>query len=110
MSCDPMAATVNWLDAYRAGDLEEILGMFADNAVIHCDCGGQKTLTGKNALRAYWLDRLKRYPAFGLNDLKPKHGDVAISYITTSGIVGAVLTFDATGRIKSVSCGPAVRD
>jgi ketosteroid isomerase-like protein len=29
-----MAVAVDWLDAYRAGDLETILNMYADNAVI----------------------------------------------------------------------------
>ncbi|MGN8549542.1 nuclear transport factor 2 family protein [Bradyrhizobium sp. 13971] len=101
-----MAAAVDWLDAYRAGDIEDIVGMFADDAVIHCDCGGQKTLTGREALRAYWVDRLKRYPAFGLNDMQPNRDYVAVSYVTTSGLVSALLIFNATGQIKSVSCGP----
>ncbi|GIQ78438.1 nuclear transport factor 2 family protein [Bradyrhizobium sp. RD5-C2] len=100
------AAAVDWLDAYRAGELDDVLGMFADAAVIHCVCGGQKTLTGGEALRAYWVDRFKRYPALGLHDLKPSQNEVAISYITTSGFVSAVLAFDAAGQIKSVSCRP----
>lgn len=34
MSIDPMAAAIDWLDAYRAGDIETILGMYAEDAVI----------------------------------------------------------------------------
>ncbi|SED15030.1 YybH family protein [Bradyrhizobium erythrophlei] len=107
MSFDPMAAAVDWLDAYRAGELEEILGMYADDAVIYCDCGGHKTLTGREAIRAYWIDSLKRYPAFALDNLKPKCNEIMISYITTNGLVCAILTFTASGQIKTVSCGPA---
>ena len=39
MSFDPMAAAVDWLDAYRAGDIEALLAMYADGAFIHCGCG-----------------------------------------------------------------------
>jgi ketosteroid isomerase-like protein len=34
MSFDPMAAAVDWLDAYRAGDIDAILQMHAGDAVI----------------------------------------------------------------------------
>ena len=30
MSFDPMAAAVAWFDAYRAGDIETILAMYAE--------------------------------------------------------------------------------
>ena len=46
MSFDPMAAAVDWLDAYRAGDIEALLAMYADGAFIHCGCGGFKTSYG----------------------------------------------------------------
>ncbi|WP_407113136.1 nuclear transport factor 2 family protein [Bradyrhizobium sp. LMG 9283] len=59
MSFDPMAVAIDWLDAYRAGDIEAILDMYAEDAVVHCGCGGVKTISGREALRAYWLDRLR---------------------------------------------------
>ncbi|MGY4155579.1 ketosteroid isomerase-like protein [Bradyrhizobium sp. USDA 4461] len=70
MSFDPMAAAVDWLDAYRACDVETILRMYADDAVINCHCGGSKTIAGREALRAYWIDRLKRCRAFELDNLE----------------------------------------
>ncbi|WP_247834255.1 hypothetical protein [Bradyrhizobium sp. 200] len=39
MTFDAMAAAVDWLDAYRAGDIESILEFYADDAVIECGCG-----------------------------------------------------------------------
>jgi hypothetical protein len=50
MSFDPMAAAVDWLDAYRDGDIETILAMYADDAVVHCGCGGMKTISGRQGL------------------------------------------------------------
>jgi hypothetical protein len=58
MTLRAMAAAVDWL-AYRARDIEAILKMFADDAVVECNCGGMKIITGKEGLRAYWKGRLK---------------------------------------------------
>ena len=106
MSFDPMAAAVDWLDAYRAGEIDTILEMYADDAVIECGCGGMKIITGRDALKAYWTTRLSRYPAYLLNDIRPSDGRIAISYETTLGIVGATMKFNRAGRILRFSCGP----
>ncbi|WGD54948.1 nuclear transport factor 2 family protein [Bradyrhizobium sp. CB1650] len=58
MSFDPMAAAVDWLDAYHAG---ESMRLYADDAVIHCACEGMKTITGKEGMRA-WVQRIREYP------------------------------------------------
>lgn len=107
MAFDPIAAAVDWLDAYRAGDIESILEMYADDAIVHCGCGGMKTIAGRDALRAYWIERLKSHPASDLDDLQPHAECTAVSYVTSEGVVSAVLKFDAaTGMIKTLSCGP----
>jgi ketosteroid isomerase-like protein len=36
MTFDAMAAAVDWLHTYRAGDTESILEFYADDAVIEC--------------------------------------------------------------------------
>ncbi|WP_244551411.1 hypothetical protein [Bradyrhizobium sp. Rc2d] len=41
-----MAAAVDWLDAYRKADIEMILRLYAEDAVIWRGCGGMKTITG----------------------------------------------------------------
>src|ERR1700730_15316597 len=98
MIFDAMAAADDWLDAYRAGDIEAILRMYADDAVVECDCGGMKTLTGKEGLRACWEQRLKDYPALELADLQPCGDGATISYLARGGVVGTTLRFDANGR------------
>ncbi|WP_256807909.1 MULTISPECIES: nuclear transport factor 2 family protein [unclassified Bradyrhizobium] len=107
VSFDPMGVAVDWLDAYRAGDIEAILDMHADDAVVHCGCGGGKTITGREALRAYWVDRLREYPASSLDDLNPWHNDGTIlSYVTSAGVMSALFAFDEVGRIKELDCSP----
>jgi hypothetical protein len=107
MSFDPMAAAIDWLDAYRAGDIEAILKMCADDAVVHCGCGSTTTITRNEGLRAYWVERLREYPAFDLDNLQPSYVGTLISYVSRDGAVRAVLTFNASGQIASLTCGPS---
>lgn len=106
MTIDAMAVAVDWLDAYRAQDIDSILEKYADDAIVECGCGGIKTITGKEGLRAYWEQRLKDYPASHLDDLQPVGDGATISYVSRDGVVGATLEFDAEGRIKYLRCGP----
>jgi hypothetical protein len=101
-----VAAAVDWHDAYRAGDIETILGMCADDAIAHCACGGMKRISTRHGLRAYWVDRLRHYPASHLDDLLPSADGATISYIARDGLVSAILTFNASGQIALLTCGP----
>ena len=107
MSFDPMAAAIDWPDAYRASDLKSVLKMYADDATIECACGGLKTIAGKDAIRAYWVQRLKNYPASDLNDLQSSIEGATISYSAGDGFVCATLGFNANGQITRSRCGPS---
>ncbi len=106
MTFDAMAIAVDWLDAYRARDIEAILAIYADNAVVECGCGGM-TVTGKQDVRAYWEQRLRDYPASDLDDLQSSGNGATISYVSRDGVVDAVLEFDPQGRIIRLRCGPS---
>ncbi|WIW44452.1 nuclear transport factor 2 family protein [Bradyrhizobium sp. 62B] len=105
---DPMTAALDWFEAYRAGKIEAILKMYATDAVIQCGCEGMKTVAGPNGRRAYWINRLERYPASELVNLQPRADGALISYVGPGGVVSAVLQFNADGSIASHNCGPAV--
>src|SRR3569623_207709 len=107
MSFDPITAAVEWLDAYRFGDIVAILALYADDAVVECSCGGLKTIAGEEALRAYWLHRLSTHRPTELDELSPLPNGVQISYLTGKGSVCAVMEFDAEGQISFVRCGPS---
>lgn len=109
MSFDPMAAAVDWLDAYRDADIDALLSMYADDAVIHCGCGGLKTIAGTNAIRAYLADRFKSHPALALEDIRPSPDGAIISYLTTKGLVSANLVFDRNDLISALTCGPVTK-
>ncbi|SPP93236.1 nuclear transport factor 2 family protein [Bradyrhizobium vignae] len=105
MSFDPMAAAVDWLDAYRAGDIEALLEMYAEDAVVYCDCD-QLAISGREHLRGYWAIHLQEHPAAELDDLQPSHGGAMISYVSGENVVHAVLDFNDAGKIRTLSCRP----
>ncbi|MBW5438353.1 nuclear transport factor 2 family protein [Bradyrhizobium canariense] len=107
MSFDPLAAAIDWLDAYRAGDIETILAMYAEDAVIVCGCAGTKTVAGREGRRAYWVDRLIGYPASQLDNLQQSGNGAVISYVVRESVVSAVLRFNAAGQVSSHTCAPA---
>ena len=110
MKFDAMAAAVDWLDAYRAGDIDVILEMFAEDAAVECRCGGMTTIIGKEGLRAYWKRRLQDYPASDLDDVQPSNDGAAISYHARDRVVGAMLEFNPAGRITLMRCGDLERN
>ncbi|PPQ20790.1 hypothetical protein CV770_03245 [Bradyrhizobium sp. AC87j1] len=57
--------------------------------------------------RAYWVESLRNNPASSLDNLQPSADGKVISYVAQGGVVSAILTFDASGKIASITCGPS---
>jgi ketosteroid isomerase-like protein len=103
--CDLRAAAVDWLDAYRAGRINQIVGMYSPDAVIECACGGRKFIYGQEGIAAYWRDRFIEMPALELEDVQVDGRAVAVSYRVNSGIVQALLDISEDGLITRCRCG-----
>ena len=104
-SVDLMAIAVDWLDAYRAGDLF-VVDCYADGASLQCDCGGKKEMRGTDAITAYWRQRLVETPAGDLIDLQWDGSDVVLDFRVPGGVVQTMLTFNADGSLLRSRCGP----
>ena len=103
---DPMAVAVDWLDAYRAARINQIVGMHSPDAVIECACGGRRIIYGHEGIAAHWRERLVEWPALDLEELHVEGGAVVVSYRTSSGIVWALLDIAEDGMITRCRCGP----
>ncbi|WP_247416588.1 nuclear transport factor 2 family protein [Bradyrhizobium sp. 159] len=79
--------------------------MYADDAVVHFRCGGA-AISGRTALREFWVDRFRRYPASELEILEPSGVGILIAYRVPAGLASAIMIFDADGKIVSVICSP----
>lgn len=92
-----------WLDAWNAHDLEAILRHFDDGVVftsplaIRIVEGSDGAIRGKEELRSYWSEGLRRNPDlhFEIEDLYLGVNTIVIHYRNHSGgLVNEVLTFD----------------
>jgi ketosteroid isomerase-like protein len=78
-SVDLVAIAVDWLDAYRAGDLF-IIDFYDIDASLQCDCGGKKEMRGTHAIAAFWQQRLVQHPVGELIELRSDGGDVVMHF------------------------------
>jgi ketosteroid isomerase-like protein len=107
MNFDAMANAVDWLDAYRANNLDLMVSMYAEDATLECSCGEQETMVGKASIRSFWRDQLQRHCVPELGDLQDAGNEAKISYITPDGAVTAFFEYDWDGKITFMRCTPA---
>jgi hypothetical protein len=100
---DPMAAALDWLDAYRAASLS-IVDLYAELASLECACGGRRIMVGHDAITAYWGQRFREKPA------QHTGPDIVVSYRVPDAVVQALLRFDDVGKIERSRCGPLSGD
>ena len=108
--CDPMAVAVDWLDAYRAAKIDQMIALYSPGAVIDCACGGNKTIYSDEGIAAYWRRHFLESPAFELVDLQADGEAVMMTYRTSSGLVEALLDITEDGLIACCSCGPVLTE
>ena len=102
---DPMAVAVDWLNAYRAARLDQMVGMYSPDAVIDCACGGDLAIYREDGIASFWQRRFIESPAPELVDLQIGGGEVVVTYLTSSGTVEALLDVGDDGLIACCSCG-----
>lgn len=92
-----------WLDAWNARDIEAILSHFTDDVVFSSPLalqlieGSDGVICGKENLRTYWSEGLRRSPAlhFEIEDLYVGVDTLVIHYRNHSGgLVNEVLNFE----------------
>jgi len=105
---DPIAIAVDWLDAGKLGDLDGLLDLYDERATLECACEGV-TLTGREALSAYWASKLDSptEAAFTLDDMILTGDGVQLDYQNYEGKpVRIHFRFTPSGKIAHTSCGP----
>ena len=99
---EPTAFAQHWLEAWNAHDLESLLGHFADGVVFTSPVaaqllpGSDGVIRGKEALRAYWTEGLRRIPdlRFDLVGVYAGVEAIVINYRNQKGgLVNEVLRF-----------------
>lgn len=100
-----------WVAAWNSHDLEAILAHYAPDAVLTSPVAAQLlndvsgTVTGKQALRAYFQRGLAAYPnlSFKLLDVLWGLSSVVLYYVNQKGTkTGEFMEFDADGKVVRV--------
>lgn len=105
---DAMALAIDWLDAYRANDLDLLISLYDDAGQLECGCGGQTVVVGKVALSEYWKQRFRDQPARELEDMQMAGDGIKLSYRTEDGVVSVILRYGSHGKILFSQCGPTL--
>jgi len=107
MKIEPSAFAAAWIDAWNRHDLEAVLAHYARDIRFTSPFAekltGHATVTGTDALRAYWTEGLKRRPAlrFKLIEVFEGAGGVAIHFEDENGRrTIETLVFAADGKIE----------
>ena len=106
-----------WVEAWNARDLERVLTLYDDAAVMTSDripalgFGADGTVRGKDALRAYWSKALGLLPElhFSLIDLYVSPDSLVVFYANERGKrICEYLRVNATGKIVQGSANHPV--
>ena len=106
---DAAAFAATWIEAWNAHDVEAVLEHFSDDVVFSSPKIAEfmgdpsSTVTGKDALRTYWQEGVRRIPDlhFELTGVLTGVGTIAIAYRNQAGGSGLEMgTLDGDGRIN----------
>jgi hypothetical protein len=103
---DPVAIAVDWLDAAQLGDLDGLLDLYDERATLECNTEGV-TLTGREALWAYWAPKLDSpsEDAFAIDDMVLISDGVQVDYQSGEGKpVRIHFRFTPSGKIEYTRC------
>ncbi len=98
---------VDLLDACRQGDINAVLDLYDEGAVMECGCEGV-ILTGRDSIAAHWAPKLegKRFDPHRV--ALTSHG-VQIDFQSCEGkLVRFYFRFGSSNKIIYTSCGPLV--
>ena len=104
---DPIGIIVDWLDTCRKGQLDALIDLYDDGAIVDFCQGG--TFRGRLGVERYWRSKLA-HPAAGafeVDALLPETDGVCLDYRAYDGTpVRTHFTFTKTGKIRHTVCAP----
>jgi SnoaL-like domain len=104
---DEIAIVVDWIDACKRRDLNGLLDLYDEAAVVECCEGG--TFRGRSEMAQYWRPRLARSSAgaFEIDALSPEQGGVTLDYWGYDGMpMRTIFRFNDAGKIHLTACDP----
>lgn len=104
---DAISIVVDWIDACKQRQLDVLLDLYDDKAIVECCEGGN--FTGRSQLERYWRPRLVRAgrDAFAIDALMPEEDGVSLDYRDYDGRpMRTRFRFTPGGKIRLTACEP----
>jgi hypothetical protein len=103
---DPLGAATDWIDACKAGRIDNLLDLYDEAASLECSCCAA-VFTGRSAIGSYWKPRLGNAPpsAFTLEDIRPEGEGAVLDYRGRDGkVIRVSFRYTPAGKIEYSRC------
>jgi hypothetical protein len=106
---DPIGLAMDWLEIFRGQQAPSLIGLYADDAVLECECKCPGTFVGRAQILEYWRPQLAVRPPrpVKLEQIWPDARGVALGCRYRDQIlIRTSFHFDDAGKIKYSRCRP----
>ena len=110
---DPVVAAIDWLDACKSRELDDVIEFYAEDATLECACCDNVIFAGRKELHAYWQPKLAD-PSPTLFELERVWDDLAGTSLAYRShdrmLVRVSFSFNEFGKIARCRCIPITTD
>ena len=106
---DPIGLAMDWLEACKRKQVPALTELYAENAVLECECETAGNLVGRDKISEYWREKFTVPPPrpFKLEQIWPEAAGIALVYrYMDQPLVRVSFQFDPAGKIKRSRCRP----
>jgi hypothetical protein len=106
---DPIGLAMDWLEACKQKQIQALAELYAETAVLECECDCTGNFSGRTRIVEYWQRKFSLPPPrpFKLEQIWPEAAGIAVVYrYSNQPPVRISFQFDATGRIVRSRCRP----
>jgi hypothetical protein len=106
---DPIGLAMDWLETCKRKQVTALTELYAETAVVECECEGVGNFVGHGKILEYWQPKFALPPLrpFKLEQIWPEAAGIALVYrFMDQPLVRVSFQFDAAGKIARSRCRP----
>ena len=106
---DPIGLAMDWLETCKRKQVAALAELYAESAVLECECETAGKLVGQGKILEYWRPKFAMPPPrpIKLEQIWPEAIGIALVYrFMDQLLVRVSFQFDAAGKIERSRCRP----
>ena len=106
---DPIGLAMDWLETCKRKQLSALTELYAETAIVECECEGVGKFIGHGRILEYWQPKFALPPPrpFKLEQIWPEAAGIALVYrFMDLPLARVSFQFDAAGKIVRSRCRP----